>query len=74
MIASTSNVATDQLIYREVKIMKNILHQSSVRDSNNKSIVTIYENGYMTSTVVKKGEGATEVIVTPKRIIFKVLE
>lgn len=52
--------------------MRNILYQSSVRDSNNKSIVTTYENEYMTSTVVKKDKGATEVTVTPKRIIFKV--
>lgn len=67
-----SNVNIDQLIYRRVKIMRNILYQSSVRDSNNKSVVTIYENEYMTSTVVKKDKGATEVTVTPKRIIFKV--
>ena len=53
--------------------MKNILYQSSVRDSNNKSVVTIYENGYMTSTVVEKDKSATKVIVTPKQIIFKVL-
>ena len=52
--------------------MKNILYQSSVRDSNNKSVVTIYENEYMTSTVVEKGKGATKVTVTPKRIIFEV--
>ena len=52
--------------------MKNILYQSSVRDSDNKSVVTIYENKYMTSTVVKKGKGATKVTVTPKRIIFEV--